>query len=381
MLFEDRTEHLQLASARDTLLRVRTATFDNLYEAIAVFAGDGRLHLWNSRFREIWQLEETALLSHPRVDTLVQSIAPSLADPARAGMIRELVRIATIERQQRSGRIALKDGRHFEFAAVPLPDGNALFTLLDVTASRGIEEALRERNEALEEANGLKTAFVASMSYELRVPLQTIEGFADMLAKGYAGPLSEAATEYIDAIQSAVGKLASLMGDVLDLSQGEVGSLPLALEPVEVAPLINDALYAVAEAAQAAGLALVAKVAADCGTVAGDAKRLRQCIDNLLRNAIAYTPAGGRVLVRGRITNMQSEIVVSDNGRGIPPEQRETIFERFQAPIAVGDDTPQRGFGLALTRQLIQAHGGAVRLDSEVGRGTSVTIELPLSSG
>src|SRR5207253_1203453 len=149
LIFEDRTEQLQLASARDTLLRVRTATFDNLFEAVGVFASDGRLNLWNNRFRELWDLDEEHLASHPRVDSLTRQIGRKLKNAAHAGLVRELVRSATVERKQRSGRVSLVDGREFEFAAVPLPDGNALFTMLDVTASRTVEAALRERTDAL----------------------------------------------------------------------------------------------------------------------------------------------------------------------------------------------------------------------------------------
>src|SRR3546814_5262653 len=101
-------------------------------------------------------------------------IAKKLKNPNHAGIVRELVRSATVERKQRSGRVSLTNGRDFEFAAVPLPDGNALFTMLDVTDSRMIETALRERNEALEDADRLKTAFVSNMSYELRTPLTSI---------------------------------------------------------------------------------------------------------------------------------------------------------------------------------------------------------------
>jgi PAS domain-containing protein len=120
LIFEDRTEQLQLASARDTLLQVRAATFDNLFEAIGVFAVDGRLHLWNSRFRDVWDLSEEALLQHPRVDALVEMVGKRLANPARAGLIRELVRVATIERKQRSGRVALANGRHYESFHCPM---------------------------------------------------------------------------------------------------------------------------------------------------------------------------------------------------------------------------------------------------------------------
>jgi PAS domain-containing protein len=165
LFLEDRTEQLRLASARDTLLRVRAATFDNLFEAISVFASDGRLYLWNRRFLEDWELDEEWLSTHPRVDELVPAMARKLVNPTAAAQIREMVRQTTNERQSASGRISMTDGRHFQFAAVPLPDGNALFTMVDVTDSTRIEAALRERATALEEADRVKTDFVANMSY------------------------------------------------------------------------------------------------------------------------------------------------------------------------------------------------------------------------
>jgi signal transduction histidine kinase len=385
LIFEDRTEHVQLASARDTLLRVRAATFDNLFEAIGVFAADGRLHLWNSRFREVWGLTEEELAQHPRVDALVQAVAKKLVNPSRAGLIRELVRIATAERQQRSGRVALTDGRHFEFAAVPLPDGNALFTLLDITASRGIESALRERNEALEAADRLKTAFVANMSYELRVPLTSISGFAEMLAGGYAGPLDDTAKEYVGAILASVERLGSLIEDVLDLTQSEAGGLPMARETVDVAALARDAAAAAELAAKARPLDLALDIAPDIGTILGDKRRLRQAIDHLLRNAITYTAPGGRVLFRVGLHGDDVELIVSDNGKGIDARDRDRVFDHFHrstmsAPRdGVQEDRAALGLGLPLTRQFVEAHGGTISLMSEPGQGTTVVVRLPRS--
>ena len=298
LIFEDRTEQIQLASARDTLLRVRTATFDNLFEAVGVFAADGRLHLWNNRFKDVWGLSDAELGKHPRVDALVESVARRLANPSRAGLIRELVRIATIERQQRSGRVEFTDGRHFEFAAVPLPDGNALFTMLDITASRGIESALRERAEALEQADRLKTAFVANMSYELRVPLTSISGFAEMLDGGYAGALGSTARDYVTAILSSVARLSALIENILDLTQSEAGSLPLAAEPVDMVVTLTQAGAQAERAATMHGIELVREIAPDVGVVTGDPRRLRQVIDHLIHNALRFTPRGGRILFR-----------------------------------------------------------------------------------
>jgi signal transduction histidine kinase len=331
----------------------------------------------------VWQLNEEILLQHPRVDALVEMVGGKLANPARAGLIRELVRTATIERKQRSGRVALADGRHYEFAVVPLPDGNALFTMLDITASRRIEAALRERAEALEETDKLKNAFVANMSYELRVPLTTIAGFAEMLAGGYAGALEPAAKEYVDAILQSVARLSGVIENVLDLTQSEAGSLPLAQEPVDMVRIAAAA----AETAQAGAAAklqkFVAQIDPKLGKVTGDARRLGQALDHLLRNAVQYTPEKGRVLFRAKAEGAQIEIVVSDDGPGIDSKERERIFDRFHRTSAAPrhKDAATLGIGLPLTRQLIEAHGGTITLASEPGEGTTVTVTLPRARG
>src|SRR6185295_6846055 len=196
--------------------------------------------LWNNRFKELWGFDEEQLAGHPRVDSLTPLLAAKLKRASHAGLVRELVRSATVERKQRSGRVSLVDGREFEFAAVPLPDGNALFTMLDISDSRKVEAALRDRNEALEEADRLKTAFVSNMSYELRTPLTSIAGFAEMLAAGYAGQLPGTASEYVAAILDSVGRLGALIDNVLDLTQSDTGGLLLAEEDVDLADLCGE---------------------------------------------------------------------------------------------------------------------------------------------
>jgi signal transduction histidine kinase len=261
---------------------------------------------------------------------------------------------------------------------VPLPDGNALFTMLDITASRGIEQALRDRNEALEETDRLKTAFVANMSYELRTPLTSIGGFAEMLAGGYAGPLGEQARDYVGAILESVTRLGSLIDDVLDLTQSEAGSLPLAAEKVDLAALCRASAAAVEEQAAERSLRIAVRIDRAVGQVIGDPRRLRQAVDQLVRNAVAYTPSGGRILIGASGDADQAEIVVSDNGPGISPADQERVFDRFhRASIIPGDGRAATGLGLPLTRQFVEAHGGTLTLVSEPTRGTTVTIRLP----
>ncbi len=378
LFVEDRTEQVQLSSARDTLLRVRAATFDNLFEAIGVFASDGRLHIWNQSFRDIWGLSDADLAQNLRVDAMVELVAAKLADPSRAQLLRDLVRIATVDRQARTGRMALADGRYFDFAVVPLPDGNALFTLLDITASRGIEEALRGRADALEEADKLKTAFVANMSYELRVPLTSIAGFAELLDAGYAGELPGVAQEYVKAILASVGRLGSLVEDVLDLTQGAAGNLPLAEEHVDMGELLSEAVEGARKAAEAKQLTMLVDIEKDLGMMRGDPRRIRQIADHLLANAITYTPPQGRVTIRVHGDDDMIIWTVSDTGQGMDAAQRAGVFDSYPRIDASNEEGKQLiGIGLPLTRQLVEAHGGSIALESEPGRGTTVTIHLP----
>jgi signal transduction histidine kinase len=378
LFLEDRTEQARLASARDTLLRVRSATFDNLFEAIGVFASDGRLYLWNRRFSQVWDFDEEWLSQNPRVDEMVPELARKLVNPEAAAQIREMVRKTTGERQPANGRITLTDGRHFEFAAVPLPDGNALFTLVDVTDSTRIESALRERATALEQADRVKTDFVANMSYELRTPLTSIGGFAEMLSHGYAGALSPTASDYVQAILESVDRLSKLIDDVLDLTQGDSAGIALERERVDLAGLCRAAVEAFRPKLDERKQKLECDIAETTGTVVGDARRLRESIEHVLENAASYTDRGGKIALKAWGDDDKTIVQVSDNGRGIAKKDQARVFNRFDR---IGDRASRGeaalGLGLPLTRQFIEAHGGKVDLVSAKGKGTTVTLTVP----
>ncbi|UVO49566.1 PAS-domain containing protein [Sphingomonas sp. SUN019] len=377
LIFEDRTEQVQLASARDTLLRVRTATFDNLFEALGVFAADGRLQLWNNRFRALWGLEEEFLSGHPRVDAVAEKVASKFASPGRAKYIAELVRSATVERQQRGGRVALADGRHFEFAVVPLPDGNALFTMLDISDSRRIERALREKADALEAADRVKTTFVANMSYELRTPLTSISGFAEMLHGGYAGKLTRQADSYVEAIMESVDRLSVLVDDVLDLTLLEADEGRIERTDVDLAVVAREAADGLRDSAERRKLDFAIDVTRSTGRLSGDTRRIREMIEHLLRHAIASTPEKGRVLLHTDGNATRARIVVSDDGAGMSAEAAAHAFDRFAQPGITSGGERALDLGLPLAKQFVAAHGGTIALVSEPGEGTLVTVELP----
>ncbi len=381
MIAEDRTEQLRLSAVRDTLLRTRTATFDSLFESVAVFAPDGRLQIWNRRFASEWGLRAEHLDSHPHIEELLKTIAPLLARPHQAKAIGDVVRAATLDRKQTGGRVVLAQGRILEIAGVPLPDGNGLLTVLDITDSQKAEQALRERNEALVEADSVKTRFLANMSYELRTPLTSIGGFAELLEAGVGGELSDGGREYVAAILTSVERLTEQIESLLDLSQSEAGLLPLAQEEV---PLLSLAQRLVKEREgrlMGLGVKLELQGGDTTGTIQADQRRLARALGHLLDNAIAATPRGGRILFmlsrEKRKGADWTRIVVSDNGVGMDS----ATLARALGGVAAGKDNNtlvrRPGIGLRLARQIIEAHGGTLQLMSEAGQGTAAIVDLP----
>lgn len=376
LLFEDVSDKLALMRSHDTLIKVQQATLNNLREGVAVFGADGQLQLSNAGFADMWQLPADYLAAMPHVRDLVARCGALLIRSHDGDALIDAVLSATIARKAVAGRMALNDERVADYAAVPLPDGAALLAFTDVTDTFRIERALRDRNEALETADRLKSEFVANMSYELRTPLTSISGFAEMLDREYFGPLNDKQKAYIQDILASSAKLQVLINDILDLAVTEAGTIALEKSAVPVTGLIEAAVALTAEQARAKNLTLEAKAAKGCGTIDGDERRLKQVLYNLIVNAIHFTPEGGHIRVSAKRAGGMVEISVADNGVGIRDEEQLQVFDRFQR----GSNAAQgkgAGLGLALVRSFIELHGGTVSLQSKLGEGTTVTCRLP----
>ncbi len=378
LIAEDRTESLALSAVRDTLLRTRTATLDSLFEALAIFAPDGSVQLWNRSFAGTWGLTTDLLDRHPSADELLSAIGRNLVNPDEASLIGAAVRSATLDRREKEGRVELADGRTLRFAGIPLPDGNGLLTVLDITASQKAEQALRERAEALEEADAVKAKFLANMSYEFRTPLTTIGGYAELLKSGaVADP--DAAGEYVDAILAAVERLTEQVENVLDLSQSEAGLLPIRKERLDVLDFLTTLVREREQAIIAAGLSLDLKGRRG-RIIEADPRQMGRAIGNLLDNAIAGTPEGGRIVIEIKKAPEGADhgiaISIADNGRGMSAQE---LARASGGVRRGGQGAPERrtGLGIPLARQLIAAHDGTLEIVSRKGTGTTATIRLP----
>ena len=374
-LYEDVTQQIALESSYNTLIKVQSATLDTLSEAVAVFGLDGKLKFSNAAFAHTWDLKEQDLAGEPHVRQIAAICVEKFGEQkAWEKLISSIV--TGSERRRDWGEIERSDHTVLSVALSPLPDGATLATFADVTDRFRIENALRDRNEALEAADKLKSDFIKHVSYELRTPLNTILGFAEHLATGVPGELSPRQAEYVQAIVTGGNTLRSLVNDILDLSLIEAGALRLELERIDLFALLSEVTGHVREWAAKAGLELQLDCRDDAGVFLADGRRIRQVVFNLLSNALKYTPRGGVITLIGDIQDEDVSIAVSDTGPGIAPEVKANVFERFAAKGRAGQRAGA-GLGLALVNRFVELHNGWVEIDSRAGQGTIVRCHIP----
>lgn len=384
-VYDDVTDSLALKSSLKTATRVQDVTLDNLHEGVAVFGADGRLKLANRAFAKLWALNEAALVGNVHLADAIEAMRPFRQDVEDWPAFRDRLAGRLLGRRTGRGRIERSDGTVLDYATVPLPDGAVLLGYLDVTDGVRIQTALRERAQAFEEAARLKSQFIANVSHEVRTPLTSVIGFAEILAAGHFGDLSPRQGDYARGIFESARGLMTVVEDILDLASIEAGDLALKPDAVDVHALLVAVLGLVRERARHRELRLEFDVPADIGWIHADPIRLKQVLFHLLSNAIAFTPARGGVRLSAARAGDRLELAVADTGIGIPLVDQDRVLRPFEKVVPIraagtGADvagTSGAGLGLTLVRRLIELHGGTVALKSVPNRGTVVTCRLP----
>jgi signal transduction histidine kinase len=377
-LFNDVTERLELERRFQELIRVQGETLDNLAEGVAVFGSDGRLRLANFAFGRMWGLSAQDLAERPHIETISVLCQPLHGDHPIWQALRQVV-TAIENRQTIAGRLERRDGSVVDCSTVPLPDGATLVAFHDVTDSVNVERALRERNEALEDADKIKIDFVHHVSYELRAPLTNIIGFVHLLGDPSTGELAPKQREYLDYITVSTNTLLALINNILDLATIDAGRMQLSLGPVDIRATMAAAAEGVQDRLVSTGLVLDLQAAADIGGFIADERRLRQILFNLLANALSFSPPGGTVTLRAERRADALAFSVTDHGPGIPPHVLEKVFDWFETH-SLGSHHRGTGIGLSLVRSFVDLHGGTVEISSVVGQGTTVTCTFPLDA-
>jgi signal transduction histidine kinase len=372
-LYEDVSERIALESSYNTLSKVQSATLNTLQEAVAVFGLDGKLKLYNAAFASVWELTPKDLAGEPHVRAIAAACAGKFGGAdAWESVVQTVVSGAPGKRDL--GEIERNDRTILSLTLSPLPDGALLATFADVTDRFRIETALRDRANALEAADRLKSDFIKHVSYELRTPLNTILGFAELLTSEIPGVLNPRQKEYVEDIVSGANALKNLVNDILDLALVESGALRLELTRIDLCALLED----IAAHGRDWGAKVTLDIEVDCpkdtGEFLADERRIKQVLFNLLSNAIRFAPDTGKITLSGRIVGDDVQIAVADNGPGIADDMKAKVFDTFESKSRAG----QRGgpgLGLALVNRFIELHDGWVEIETE--HGTLVRCHIP----
>ncbi|MEF3364919.1 ATP-binding protein [Methylocystis sp. 9N] len=375
-LYDDTTKAYDLETRFNTLDRMQSETLETLHEGVAVFGSDGRLKFSNPAFAKLWRLDPQELAQKPRFDALVGQCRALHAKEETWAELRGFVNGLSDMREGFTRRIERSDGMVLDCTAEALLDGAALLTFVDVSADVNVERALTERNSALLAAEKLRNDFIHHVSYELRSPLNNINGFVHLLGEDSTGPLTTRQREYLGYVSKSSAALMAIVDDILDLATIDEDAMELEFSDVDVKETMRAAIEGVQDRLAENSIDVQIVAMDDVGTFRGDAKRVRQILFNLLSNAIGFSRPGQTVTLAAMRRDDDVVFKVTDRGRGISPEILERIFDRFESHTA-GSRHRGVGLGLSIVRAFMELHGGKVLIDSAPGEGTTVTCIFP----
>jgi two-component system sensor histidine kinase BaeS len=248
------------------------------------------------------------------------------------------------------------------------------------TAFNEMAEELEEEEARRAELDRLKDEFVLTASHELRSPLTSVQGFAELLMLERES-LTPRQAETVEVILDNCRHLVRLLNDLLDLARSDAGRLSIRPQPTEVAALVEDVVRTMRAQTESASQSLTEQIQPGLPLIDVEPDRIRQILVNLITNAHEYSPEGASIQVTARPAGAEVEIAVSDNGPGIPKEQQERIFERFtRGDAGLTQRVGGTGLGLAISKSLAEAHGGSIGAESTVGEGSTFRLRLPVAS-
>lgn len=368
-------------------LAERTAQLEsvlaNVDQGIGMVDAEGRIVALNRSYYRILDLEPGSFKDGSRLWDLLRYLADrgefgqgdvDVDALTKAAFDRSLSETPTRFHRTRP------NGTELEIKVNPTGQGGWVTTFTDVTERIRMERDLSDALRLAEEANRAKSDFLATMSHELRTPLNAILGFAEILSHQYFGPMGQSRyVEYAEDIETSGRYLLELINDVLDISKIEAGEYMLSPGSVDARAVIDDCVTLMSHRAQSEDIRVVQSVEPDLPDIVADRRALKQMLLNLLSNALKFTQEGGEVEVSARMKGGKHEITVRDTGPGIAPEEIPFLLEPFKK----GRENPEvsvegAGLGLAITNSLARLHSGTVVIDSKLGRGTAVTIRLPM---
>jgi signal transduction histidine kinase len=356
-------EHLQRSRQRKETLLIeahratsnlqrRVDEFENLLanikDGVIVLDHNNKVVLINQAARNLFKISQSPITGYPFNEVISQVELLSVVETAKIPALG-------IE-------ITLEDMTTLSVALTPIPDLGLAISLHDITSLKKLDQ--------------MKSDFVSNVSHDLRSPLTAILGYVELLER--AGPINDTQRGFVRHVQTSVSSITTLVDDLLNLGRIEAG-LDSQKEVISINSIIRTSIEANALKLGEKKINLKFKIDEENVPVLANPVQMRQVLDNLLGNAIKYTPDQGEVGVSSRIENDQVIVMVSDTGIGIPASDRAYIFEKFYRASNVDNNMAGTGLGLSIVRSVVEAHQGRIWVDSEVGAGTTFTLLFPLA--
>ena len=357
-------------------------------DAMVIVGARGRIVLVNRQTEQMFGYDRGELLGQP-----VEILIPEKFRPRHAAHRTGFIDDPKVRPMGAGLELfgVRRDGTEFpvEISLSPLEtdEGRLVSAAIrDITERKRAESIVlgalkreRELTESLRELDRIKSDFVATVSHELRTPLTNIIGTIEMLAEGDYGELNAQQHRTVEVLDRNSHRLLDLIKDLLDLNHIESGGFGLQRTATDLGDLFERVQSQVVSLAADKRIALLFESAGELGSVVIDSRQVERALLNLVTNAIKFTPAEGRVSVRAERTGQQMQFVVADTGFGIPEHEQVHLFTRFfRSSIATENAIPGTGLGLVIVKHIVEGHGGTITIDSTVGKGTTVTVLLPL---
>lgn len=377
----DLTREVEAKRAADTAHALLVSAVEAMDGLFAIWDDQDRLLLCNERYREINRCAPGALEPNIPFEEHIRALVTAGCFPEAVGIEEEWLR-ERLERHRTPGtpsETLRQDGIWLLVDEQKAADGSTVTLGVDITVRKRIESDLSASMQLAEEANRAKSDFLATMSHELRTPLNAILGFSEVLQDQLFGPLGSARyKEYAHDIHGSAEHLLALVNDLLDISAIESGQRNLNRRSLSAKDIIRNCLEITGDRAGQRSIELRCEPVPQNLQVTADERALKQILLNLLTNSLKFTSKGGWVSISAAGKDGGVWLAVEDNGIGIAPDRLPTITETFQ-PSDGGEGQPERGWGLGLsiTDGLARMHGGRLEVESEVGRGTRVSVFLP----
>lgn len=381
-IYEDVTDSLILQRKNNTLLAVQKETLDHLYEGIMVYGSDNRLKIVNQAFLKVWNLTDvsTEELKGIHLSETLDKMKPELDygddwETFRANAVSNFT-----DRINKTGKLIKRDNSVILFTYTPLPDGAHMHSFMDITDTYNVEQAIMEKNELLKTSQTLRFELISGISIELREPLNSVIGFAELLLNQYFGNLNQKQTEYCKYILSSSNQLNELIGNLMDMVSIDLEEQKLNISSFSLKDTLEEVIESISKRAQEKNIDIVRNYDDDNLIYKGDRIRIKQAIFNVLINAIQFSSLNGKVSLRLTTDNEHVKIIITDNGEKYrDPSPSRKIFQRSNSKSVNFINSDSNNISMPLVRSLLEMHGGSLHTAfNDVERCTSVICSLPL---